>query len=914
MQSSVEDPPAAPARRARRLSATTTLLAGGLVLALAVVSAATLAALSARQRALTEAGRELRNTSLLLADHTERVLQAVDLALDGVLERGRAGNALSGAEAFAAWAGRARLHQLLRDRAGILPQADALLLADAAGRLVASSRAWPAPPLEVTDRAWFQALRDGAATAVGGAVRNRATGSPAFHLARRIEGPDGAFLGAAVGVIEIGYFEGLYRALALGPESDVALLRADGALLARSRPGTEEGDGGPWPGERPALVSARVLGGFPLRVEVVVTEEGTLRPWRAILLRIAGGAALLLAAIAWAVAAGIRAARAEARAASTRLMLERGAAATRLRHEREMAAHSAGFREIVEGMSQGVCRFGPDGRLALANGRCAEVLGCVQGALRVGATLDELAEAAAAARADGVLGMVRRLSPLVQARLPGGFVQDLPGGRAVSVVHQPLPDGGWLATFEDVSERRAAEARARHLARHDPLTGLPNRAHLQEHLTAALLRAATAPRQHVAVLYMDLDRFKQVNDTLGHPAGDALLRAAADRIARRVRRHRRGERRGADLVARIGGDEFAVVLHLPGGEAEELRADAATVAARLVAALSRPFVIGGQQVVVGATVGVALHPEDGDTPEELLRLADLALCRAKAEGRGRHRFFERAMDAEVRERRALELDLRRALVEEGGRDFEIHFQPIVDIATRLPTGCEALVRWHRGGGAKLIGPSSFVPLAEETGLIGALGATVFRRACAEAAAWPDRSLLLAVNLSPAQFRAPGLVESVAAALSEAGLDPRRLELEITEGVLLQSTEEALATMHRLRELGVRFAMDDFGTGYSSLAYLRFFPFDRLKVDRAFVRHIEADPGDVSIVRAVAGMGRELGMTTVAEGVETEGQLRLLAEAGCRHAQGYLFSAPVPASELPAVLARLSARARSRVLV
>jgi EAL domain-containing protein (putative c-di-GMP-specific phosphodiesterase class I) len=238
----------------------------------------------------------------------------------------------------------------------------------------------------------------------------------------------------------------------------------------------------------------------------------------------------------------------------------------------------------------------------------------------------------------------------------------------------------------------------------------------------------------------------------------------------------------------------------------------------------------------------------------------------------------------------------------------------VDIATRLPTGCEALVRWHRGGGAKLIGPSSFVPLAEETGLIGALGATVLRRACAEAAAWPDRSLLLAVNLSPAQFRAPGLVESVAAALSEAGLDPRRLELEITEGVLLQSTEEALATMHRLREIGVRFAMDDFGTGYSSLAYLRSFPFDRLKVDRAFVRHIEADPGDVSIVRAVAGMGRELGMTTVAEGVETEGQLRLLAEAGCRHAQGYLFSAPVPASELPAVLARLSARARSRVLV
>ncbi len=923
---SLGQPGAAAPRPGRGRGPALPLILGGLLLGLAIAVAATLAAWAARERALEEAGRELRNLSYILARSTDRSLQALDMMLTDVVEHARMEGALVGPEAFEAWARGATTHHRLAEGAGLLPQAASLILLGTTGERLASARFFPAPPQNLADRAYFRALSGAEGPAhhvvVGPPVTNRATGALNFHLGRRIETPDGRFLGAAVAVIEVGYLQALFAGLALGPGSSVALFRQDGVLLAR-HPAAEGAIGRNF-SDRPQyqstlasrdgavvrllsgvdglerLMSPRALEAYPLRIHVGASVESVLAPWREVALRFGGGTLALFLLLAASVAAALRAARAERAAAAERLAMERAAAEARLRHERELSARHADFRQIVEGMSQGVWRFGADGRLALTNSRCAEVTGMPREGLLIGATLAEMEAAAAAAGEDGAVTVIRRLGLLVEAREPGAFIQDLPAGRAASVVHQPLPDGGWLATFEDVSERRAAEARVRHLARHDALTGLANRVQFHEGL-AQLLGAER--RGRLAVLYLDLDRFKQVNDTLGHAVGDALLRAAATRIATNVRA-RRGA--SADLVARLGGDEFAVVLRVQGGHVEETRADAAATASRLVAVLSDPFLIESQQVLVGATVGVALHPEDGTTADELLRAADLALYRAKAEGRGRHLFFDRAMDAEAQARRALELDLRHALLEDHGRGFELHYQPIVDARTRAPTGCEALVRWRRPGQSDLVSPAHFVPVAEETGLIVPLGEMVLRRACAHAAAWPDRRLRLAVNLSPAQSRDDGLVELVGGVLAETGLEPHRLELEITEGVLARGTEATLATMHRLRDLGVRFAMDDFGTGYSSLAYLRAFPFDRVKVDRAFVRDIEARPQDMAIVRAVTGLCQEIGMSAVAEGVETEGQLRILAAARCAEAQGHLFSPPVRPEELAAVLDRIAA--------
>ncbi|CAH2602437.1 EAL domain-containing protein [Rhodovastum atsumiense] len=450
---------------------------------------------------------------------------------------------------------------------------------------------------------------------------------------------------------------------------------------------------------------------------------------------------------------------------------------------------------------------------------------------------------------------------------------------------QPL---GALGVIIDVTERREAEAHIAHLARHDPLTGLPNRALFHERLQEALARAQRG--EGFAVLLIDLDRFKEVNDTLGHPVGDALLRAVTGRLL--------AELRETDTLARLGGDEFAIIQ-------SDVAQPKATLplARRLVEMLGHPFELDGHQVVIGSSIGIALAPVDGRDADRLVKAADLALYRAKEEGRGRWRFFEPGMDAHMQRRRALELDLRRAL--QAG-EFALFYQPVVDAASRRISGLEALLRWqHPGRG--LVLPAAFMPLAEEIGLIVPIGEWVLARACADAAGWPGR-LRVAVNLSPAQFAHRGLIDAVAAALERSRLDPARLELEITETVMLQETEATLATLHRLKSLGVRIVMDDFGTGYSSLSYLRRFPFDKVKIDRSFTRELEQSRQSHAIVRAVADMCSALSVITTAEGVETEAQLQTLLLDGCDEAQGNLFSRPLPADEIPFLLeqARLSA--------
>jgi len=534
-------------------------------------------------------------------------------------------------------------------------------------------------------------------------------------------------------------------------------------------------------------------------------------------------------------------------------------------HAGQLAAQHARLEAALDNMNQGLCMFGVDGRLAIANRRFGEMFGS--------ASAGEPAEAVL--RGAG-------LHMLIESAGGGAIAAltcELPDGRSIAVSQQSVAGGGWVATYEDISERRTTEARLSHIARHDGLTGLPNRLLFSEHMQRTLARARRG--DGIALLCLDLDRFKAVNDTLGHAAGDAVLRAVTERLRQCTRE--------TDLVVRFGGDECAIVQ-----EKANQPVDATALARRLVEALGQPFEIDQQEIVIGASIGIALSTDGTETAEALLKRADLALYRAKDDGRGTFRFFEREMDEAMQARRALELDLRRALAEE---QFEVFYQPLVQ--TGGIAGFEALLRWfHPVRG--VVSPVDFIPLAEEIGLIGAIGAWVLTRACNDAAAWPGK-LKVAVNLSPAQFRTRSLVEDTAHALFTSGLPATRLEVEITESVMLQDDNSVLDTLHALRRIGIRIAMDDFGTGYSSLSYLRRFPFDKIKIDQSFVRGI-ADQDDCrTIVRAVIGLGRSLGMAVNAEGVETAEQLDALRAEGCGEIQGYLFSKPRPVGQVMELL-------------
>lgn len=431
-----------------------------------------------------------------------------------------------------------------------------------------------------------------------------------------------------------------------------------------------------------------------------------------------------------------------------------------------------------------------------------------------------------------------------------------------------------VGTYIDISERKAAEQRIAYMARHDALTGLPNRTVFHEHLEQRLAEVRRG-RGQSALLCLDLDRFKSVNDTLGHPAGDDLLRQIAARLRTTVRE--------GDVVVRLGGDEFAIIIsHLDHAH------QASKLAQRVIDAVGQPLDLGGVLVTVGISIGVALAPMNGDAPEVLLKNADLALYRAKAGARNSYCFYEAGMDTAVETRMQLELEMREAVMCGG---FALHYQPVLRLADHKLVGFEALMRWpHPTRG--MIAPDAFIPLAEETGLIVPLGSWALHEACREAASWPE-DVRVAVNVSAVQFQQPGLEESVLSALGSSGLVPNRLVLEITESVLVQDAEEVIACLHRLKGLGVRIALDDFGTGYSSLSYLRRFPFDKIKIDRSFIREI-TDPDAAVIVRAVVGIATQLGATVTAEGVETAAQLEQVQSEGCTDVQGYLISRPLPA--------------------
>jgi diguanylate cyclase (GGDEF)-like protein/PAS domain S-box-containing protein len=458
-------------------------------------------------------------------------------------------------------------------------------------------------------------------------------------------------------------------------------------------------------------------------------------------------------------------------------------------------------------------------------------------------------------------------------------------GREVELLLRPLAWRGAelrILAVRDISERKEAAERIAHLAFHDALTALPNRAVFADHLARTVDKAVeTADR--VAILCIDLDGFKAVNDIYGHPAGDSLLIAAAQRLRAAVRGH--------ELVARLGGDEFAVIQ--AGGEQP---GHSGLLARRILETMAEPFALGAATVRISASVGVALFPADAADPESLIKNADMALYRAKADGRGTVRFYEAAMDEALRQRRQLEADLRQA-IDRG--ELCVHYQPLADLESGSILGFEALLRWTHGQLGE-IGPATFIPLAEESGLILKLGRWVLREACAEAARWTP-ALKLSVNLSPVQFTQGDLAGEVESILAETGLDPERLELEVTEGLLIKDADQAIVILERLKALGVQISMDDFGTGYSSLSYFRMFPFDKVKIDQSFVRDMIDNPQARAIIRSVIGLGRGLGMPVVAEGVETEEQLDALRAEGCDQAQGYWISRPGPIGNFEGVV-------------
>jgi diguanylate cyclase (GGDEF)-like protein/PAS domain S-box-containing protein len=607
-------------------------------------------------------------------------------------------------------------------------------------------------------------------------------------------------------------------------------------------------------------------------VIAVPMPDGLGRPghygaWMAL----AGGLCVTAAAVAYIWASG-----------------RRSVAALRSANE-TLRTQNVRFDTALSNMLQGLLMFDSDEQIVLCNDRFIEMYGLSREIVKPGCSLGDLLRHRA--ETGELKRDIEQYRAELQKALARGavtaYVVETPDGRAISIANKPMIEGGCVVTHEDITERLQTEAQLSHLALHDRLTDLPNRHFFREQIEYCLVHLAR--HQMFALLCMGLDHFKGVNSTLGHPVGDKLLRQVGDRL--------RGCLSESDILSRLGGDEFAI---LAGSVVSPL--DTTALIARVVKVMSEPFDLDGHQVVIGASIGIAVAPADGTDADQLLKNAGMALYRAKAEGRGACRFFEPAMDARMQARHGLELDLRKAL---SNGEFELYYQPLVHLEGGRISGCEALIRWNHPE-RKMVSPAEFIPIAEETGLIGPIGEWVLRQGCDEAARWPDE-VSLAVNLSPTQFKTTDLAQTVIDALERSGLAPDRLQLEITEAVLLNNSDATLATLHQLRALGVSISMDDFGTGYSSLSYLRSFPFDKIKIDQSFVHDLSWSKDAVAIVRAVVGLGRSLGMATTAEGIETAEELEHLKREGCTEGQGYFFSKPQPAENVRILLARQSAK-------
>ena len=869
------------------------------VLALAIVAIAfTLWAL--RSDAEENARRETGNSATLLAEQTTRTVQAMDIVLAELRERVlRLG--VTTPENFRTLTETTEVHNLFVDRLARLPQAMAIGLIDSTGRLGTFSRTWPSPQIDLSDRDYFKVHRDTSRRGVFIGVPNRGPldGEWMIQISRRIIGPDGQFLGVIFIGAEISYFRNLYGTMSTPHGQAIALVREDGTVLVR-HPTAERmigqrllptsdwykvaaGGGGQYwgPGQnfdaQRRLIAVRPLRDYPLVVTVSITEEAAFANWRRRATFIGAGTLLILACSIYLLAALTRQFRKLVNSDASLLERERLLA----EQARQLESANLQIDAALNNITHGLCMFDENARIAVVNERYIAMYGLSRDVIKPGCTLRRLIEhrkEVGLFQGDPEQYCNDIIETIRKGKIASQLIETT-DGRTIYAVQQPMANGGWVVTHDDITERRRSEEHMAYMARHDALTGLANRMQLLEKMDEALARSRRRGEKF-SVFIFDLDLFKAVNDSLGHPVGDLLLKAVADRL--------RTSTRETDTVARLGGDEFALLAIADADQRES----AIILSNKLLEAITAPYEIDGHQIIIGTSIGIALAPGDGTEADQLLKNADLALYRAKSDGRNSIRLFDPQMDAEAKARHVLQTDLRGAIAHQ---QFELHYQTIYDAGTRRPCGAEALVRWRhpmRG----LVPPNEFISIAEEVGMIVPLGEWILRRACEDAARWPA-DVKIAVNLSPAQFRDCNLVETVAQALMEAGLPPERLELEVTESVLLQKTASNLTTLHQLKSLGISIVLDDFGTGYSSLSYLRMFPFDKIKIDRSFVSELSNRADCAAIVCAVAGLGRGLNILTTAEGVETEEQVDLLRAAGVDQLQGYLLARPRAISEL-----------------
>jgi diguanylate cyclase (GGDEF)-like protein len=864
------------------------LVLGGIVLIAAIMIGTMMMANNFRERALNNRERELDNTVLLLARHFDQEFEDFELIQQEVVAQIQSARFPS-ADLFRDRMSSVERHEELKAKVSGHSDVAGVNVFDADGTLVNSSETWPVPAVKIADRAYFKALKSGSAAApvVIELVRGRFSGDWATVIARKVSGPNGEFLGIVTRAIPPAYFEKFFASVTLGQDAAISMYHRDGTLLARY-PHVEEMIGrnfidrvdrrvlsgadhatrrltSPVDGlER--LISARALAKFPIVIFATTTETAALADWREqirFLIAMAGLFVLVITAMLFLVV--------------RKLSQQHRLSQQRLTQEKQR------LDIAVNNMSQGLMMYDSSQRLIICNDRYFEMYGLSPGELKPGLTFREVI--AYRKQTGSFKGEVDEFCSAVLRNVRLGKVTTrtiaTADGRWIHVVNHPLSNGAWVTTHEDVTERRRSEERIAHLAQYDPLTDLPNRVLFRERLQAALETVARG--EQMALLYIDIDEFKSVNDTLGHLIGDELLKSVAVSLGRCI-----GD---GDFVARLGGDEFAIVQ-----TAVKTPADVIALITRVFGAIREPYECLGHQVTTDASIGVALAPEHGADLDQILKNADLAMYAAKSAGRRTYRFFAPEMDAQVKARRQLEIDLRQA-ISDGA--LEVYYQPCVSLNDNKIRGCEALLRWNHGERG-MISPAEFIPVAEETGLINALGEWVLTTACAEAATWPD-GIRVAVNVSPVQFRSETLALKVVAALAESGLAADRLELEITEAVLMRDDETALAILHQLRDIGVRIALDDFGTGYSSLSYLQRFPFDKIKIDRCFIKDIAEQDGSSCIVQAVVNIATTRHIETTAEGVETQAQRELLRTLGCTEMQGYLFSPAKPAAAIRQLL-------------
>jgi diguanylate cyclase (GGDEF)-like protein/PAS domain S-box-containing protein len=967
-----------------------------------------------RERTLTNRERELENTVQLIARHFDQQFEDSDVIAADLIGQMHLPE-ITSPQMFRERMSGPDANRMLRGKISAVSYLGDIAIYDADGELISWSRAQPLPKINVSSRAYFQTFKTNPMSepVLLESVRSFLIGKWTTIVARRLSLPDGTFVGALVRRIDPDSYQRYFASVALADGAAISLFDREGVMLARyphveSMIGTSYkgaplmdkvlARGGqhtlrvksPVDGEE-KLGSAASLTHFPLVIVATNTMSAALADWRQQTGFMVTTATLSAAVIALILFMIIRLINRQNREAQARVEAERQRLDTALNN-----------------MSQGLILYDAAGYIVICNRRYIDMFGLSADVIKPGCHIREAMyhrKERGAFNGD-VEALCADVLRIVAEGRTSRRMHELPNGRAFQVINTPLAQGGWVATIEeitdrrnleqerdrnytflreiidhipsqitvkdartrqyllinrtaeeqfgqsrdtvvgktpfdvypnetarrvtdddsdalqatdaglfkdehlwpsltkgmryitstrisirdesgeprylisvveDVTEKRRAHDKIAHMAHYDALTDLPNRTLFREQIERELAKVADGAQ--FALLYIDVDEFKGINDTLGHHVGDELLKAIASRI--------RACLKPGDLIARLGGDEFAVIQ-----TGIESSADVLAFVTQIHEVIRRPYHCLGHQLSTDASIGIALAPQDGADLDQLIKSADLAMYGAKAEGRRTYRFFVPEMDASAKARLTLEQDLRQALVDGG---FEIHYQPLVNLHSGEVSGCEALLRWrHPERG--MVSPAEFIPVAEDTGLINEIGDWVLRTACNEAATWPSH-VRVAVNVSPVQLKCDTLALRIAGALAASGLEPRRLELEITEAVLIRDDEAALSILHQLRSIGVRIALDDFGTGYSSLSYLKRFPFDKIKIDRCFVADIAEASGAPVIVQAVVNIASASNMTTVAEGVETEAQREMLRALGCTEMQGYLFSRPKPAAEV-----------------